>query len=125
MYLYYHEEDKVRGARFDSAMNNDYDEQLFRPIESIFDFGHLSPDALVVDVGGGKGHHAIRLAGKNPQMSFIVQDFQAKTPPMNHASSESTLERMKWQQHDFFTTQPVIGASLYLLSRIFMDHPNE
>jgi sterigmatocystin 8-O-methyltransferase len=94
-------------------------------VESIFDFNQLMADALVVDVGGGTGHHSIRIAQQHPRMSFIVQDYGAEPPTSRTDIDEKILERVKWQDHDFRTEQPVKGADLYLASCILMDHTSE
>lgn len=94
------------------------------PIEDFFDFGELPPGAIVVDIGGGRGHHSIRLASQYPQMCFINQDLGKKEPTLKETVDKSILLRVTWQEHDFFKEQPVQGASLYLLSHILMDHPD-
>lgn len=94
-------------------------------VESIFDFSQLKSDALVVDVGGGKGHHSIRIAQQHPRMSFIVQDYGAEPPTVSTDIDPKILERVKWQDHDFRTEQPVKEADLYLASCIMMDHTSE
>lgn len=121
-YQYYRSVDKKRGARFDSAMERYFQGSTQRPIETIFDFNSLKHDALVVDIGGGRGHHSIRIAGQNPQMSFIVQDYEKKHSTISEMDA-NVLKRLDWQARDFLSEQPVKGASLYFLSHILMDQP--
>jgi hypothetical protein len=42
-----------------------------------FPFTTLPPDSLVVDVGGGIGSQAMRLANQFPDMKFVIQDREA------------------------------------------------
>ncbi|KAJ5946183.1 S-adenosyl-L-methionine-dependent methyltransferase [Penicillium verhagenii] len=121
-YQYYHTVDKARGNRFDSAMERYFHRSTQTPIEDFFEFGKLPPAATIVDVGGGRGHHSIRLASQYPQMSFINQDLGKKDPTLKETMDESILKRVTWQEHDFFQEQPVKGASVYMLSHILMDN---
>ncbi|PYH80494.1 S-adenosyl-L-methionine-dependent methyltransferase [Aspergillus uvarum CBS 121591] len=122
-YEYYHSTDKERGRRFDSAMERYFHRSTQAPIEDIFNFDNLRPGATLVDVGGGRGHHSIRLAMQFPRISFTVQDFMCKKPTIiEEPAIAEAMSRVTWQQHDFFEKQPVRGASLYLLSHILMDH---
>lgn len=94
------------------------------PIEDYHNFGGLPHGAIVVDVGGGRGHHAIRLASQYPHIHFINQDLDNKEPTLKEARDNGKWLRVEWQKHDFFQEQPVQGASLYLLSHILMDNPD-
>lgn len=91
------------------------------PIEMFFLFSKLTPGALVVDVGGGKGQRSIRIAKEEPQLSFIVQDYEGKRPAAGSEEMEQILERVQYQQHSYFNLQPVKGADVYLLGNILMD----
>ncbi|KAF4158523.1 hypothetical protein CNMCM8927_003883 [Aspergillus lentulus] len=123
-YAFLRSSDKKLGERFDRAMQW-HTRSAATTVESIFDFSQLKSDALVVDVGGGKGHHSIRIAQQHPRMSFIVQDYGAEPPTGSTDIDQKILERVKWQDHDFRTEQPVKGADLYLASCIMMDHTSE
>ncbi|KAF4221908.1 hypothetical protein CNMCM8980_006206 [Aspergillus fumigatiaffinis] len=120
-YAFLRSSDRKLGERFDRAMQW-HTRSAATTVESIFDFNQLMADALVVDVGGGTGHHSIRIAQQHPRMSFIVQDYGAEPPTSRTDIDEKILERVKWQDHDFRTEQPVKGADLYLASCILMDH---
>ncbi|PYI14508.1 putative O-methyltransferase [Aspergillus japonicus CBS 114.51] len=112
-----------QSRRFDSAMERYFHRSTQAPIEDIFNFDVLRPGATLVDVGGGRGHHSLRLAMQFPQSSFTVQDFMCKKPTIREEPAiAEAMSRVTWQQHDFFEKQPVRGASLYLLSHILMDH---
>jgi sterigmatocystin 8-O-methyltransferase len=94
------------------------------PVEDFFDFGTLPHNAIVVDVGGGRGHHSIRLATQYPHISFINQDLEKMTSTLTEAFNEEKLQNVTWQNHNFFHVQPTRGANLYLLSHILMDNPD-
>ncbi|KAF7629620.1 O-methyltransferase-domain-containing protein [Aspergillus flavus] len=123
LYEYYNAVDLRRGQRFASAMAGHYNTPLDDPIESIYPFNVLRDNALVVDIGGGKGHHSIRLAEKYEMMSFIVQD---QTSVVGTVQTEdlpqSVAGRIEWQAHDLHSPQPVQGADVYILSHIMMDN---
>ncbi|KAF7116936.1 hypothetical protein CNMCM5793_005566 [Aspergillus hiratsukae] len=123
-YSFLRSSDRKLGERFDRAMQW-HSRSAATAIESIFDFNQLKPDALVVDVGGGKGHHSLRIAQQHPRMSFIVQDYGAEPPASNTNIDETILKRIEWQDHDFHTEQRVKGADLYLASCILMDNTSE
>ncbi|RHZ67306.1 uncharacterized protein CDV56_103356 [Aspergillus thermomutatus] len=123
-YAFLRSSDQKLGERFDRAMQW-HSRSAATTVESIFDFNQLKADAVVVDVGGGKGHHSIRIAKQHPRMSFIVQDYGAEPPADSSDIDETILKRVEWQDHDFHTEQPVKGADLYLASCILMDHTSE
>jgi 6-hydroxytryprostatin B O-methyltransferase len=90
-----------------------------------FDWASLGK-ATVVDVGGSTGNAAIRLARRFQDLEFVVQDL-----PENAAAGEATIgeqgsmiaSRIRFQGHDFFQEQPVLGAQAYLLRMILHDWP--
>ncbi|OJK00161.1 hypothetical protein ASPACDRAFT_42741 [Aspergillus aculeatus ATCC 16872] len=126
-YDYYHQTDPPRGQRFDNAMEGYFRMNAPTPLEDIIDLATFCPeDALVVDVGGGRGHHSLRLAQRYPRMRFIVQDYADEAPssPSSTTINPELRERVSWTKHDFFDEQPVRGAAVYLLSHILMDHPD-
>jgi sterigmatocystin 8-O-methyltransferase len=94
------------------------------PVEDFFNFGKLPHDAIVVDVGGGRGHHSIRLSSQYPHIQFINQDLEKMESTLQEITDNDVLQRVTWQSHDYFLEQPVQGANLYLLSHILMDNPD-
>ncbi|KJZ73407.1 hypothetical protein HIM_07201 [Hirsutella minnesotensis 3608] len=129
LYEYYHTVDINRGQRFSRAMAGHYDGQLDRPIESIFPFQDLPDGSLVVDIGGGNGQQAIRLASRCPQLRFVVQDHDnvvtAAVTSVAAKLPESVANRISWEAHSYFAQQPRREASVYLLSHVLMDNTND
>ncbi|KAM3066420.1 hypothetical protein ACMFMG_012061 [Clarireedia jacksonii] len=125
LYEYYHSVDQDRGKRFASAMAGHYDSDIDKPVESIYPFAELRSGTVVVDVGGGLGQNSLRLASKYPQLSCIVQDHESVTSTAKKAVPNDLLGRVTWQAHDFYTSQPVKGADIYLISHVLMDHTDE
>ncbi|KAF9884568.1 hypothetical protein FE257_001453 [Aspergillus nanangensis] len=122
-YEFLHRKDPKRGVNFDKAMQRHIKGDAQASIESVFDFSILRPGAVVVDVGGGKGHHCIRIAKKHPHLSFIIQDYEANGPSDGEDTlPEALARRVRWQRHNFHHKQPMDGADVYLLSNILMDN---
>ncbi|KAB8271464.1 S-adenosyl-L-methionine-dependent methyltransferase [Aspergillus minisclerotigenes] len=122
-YEWYNSEDPVRGRRFDKQMAASLDNATYGvQIEEIFSFDKFQ-NATLVDVGGGRGQNSIRLAGRFPGMSFIVQDLYCKNDEERVAQLPANIrDKISWQRHDFTTPQPTKEADVYLLSQILMDH---
>jgi sterigmatocystin 8-O-methyltransferase len=121
-YEYVREDDPVRGARFDTSMEAT---ALDPTVEMSYPFNSLRDGAVLVDVGGGKGHHCRRLMGQFPKMQFIVQDHQEAVKDLGPVDLGGDENRIKWQGHNFFDPQPVKGADVYLLNSVLMDHHDE
>ncbi|KAJ5928541.1 hypothetical protein N7466_007497 [Penicillium verhagenii] len=103
-------------------MAGHYNTPLDEPIENIFPFNSLDPDALIVDIGGGNGQHSMRLGTKYPSMSFIVQDHASVVELAQRTVPSALGGRIQWQSQDMFSPQSVEGADIYLLSHVLMDH---
>ncbi|EIN04748.1 O-methyltransferase [Punctularia strigosozonata HHB-11173 SS5] len=96
-----------------------------------FDWASLEPGALVVDVGGGVGSHAMRLARAFPALRFVVQD-RARVCEMGRevwkVQFPGAVEggRVVFQGHDFFDEQPRVAreADVFLLRVITHDWPD-
>ncbi|GIC90519.1 uncharacterized protein Aud_006954 [Aspergillus udagawae] len=125
LYEYYDSVDLKRGNRFANAMAGHYNTPLDDPIESIYPFDSLKPDAQIVDIGGGKGQQSIRLGRKYAHMSFIVQDLGSVVESAQTTVDipETVTGRIQWQAHNMYSPQPLHGADVYLLSHVMMDHP--
>ncbi|KAJ5780072.1 hypothetical protein N7457_005232 [Penicillium paradoxum] len=88
-----------------------------------FPFG--SGDITVVDVGGGIGHIARALADHCPTVQCIVQDRPEVISQAAQALPVHLQDRIRFQTHDFFQSQPVHGADVYLLRHVLHDWSNK
>lgn len=87
------------------------------------------PDSIYLltirQVGGSTGQGSIALAKMYPDLNFIVQDLPevvADGDQITAALNDSSVSRrIKFQPHNFFEPQPVIGANIYLLRMILHD----
>lgn len=80
-----------------------------------------SPDVpLLVDVGGGYGHDISRFAQRFPEAAgrLVLQDL-----PMVVADAKADAG-IQVSGHDFFTPQPVAGASAYYMHSVLHDWPD-
>jgi len=66
----------------------------------------------VVDVGGGNGQCSAAIASAYPGIKCIVQDL---VPP------PSCPDNVEYEEHDFFTPQPVTDADVYLLRNVLRE----
>ncbi|KAL8713750.1 MAG: hypothetical protein Q9220_002276 [cf. Caloplaca sp. 1 TL-2023] len=85
----------------------------------------LGTGATVVDAGGSDGHVSMSLAGKHPDIHFVVQDLPdvielaaKRVPP------DLDYGLVECMPHDFFTTQSMI-ADVYLFRWVFHDWPDK
>jgi sterigmatocystin 8-O-methyltransferase len=123
MFDYYYKTDTARGSRF--AMGMAGTEAVKCLTEDIYPFHELPAGSKIVDVGGGRGQVSVRIAEKEPHLSFVVQD-HATVIEAGQAEgiSEAAGKAVKWQAHNFFEAQPVKGADVYLFRFILHDHPD-
>jgi hypothetical protein len=98
----------------------------FYPVaERLIDgFDSSSSEALLVDVGGGRGHDMALFAEKykSPPGMIILQD---REPVIAEVVAGSHDLPFKTQAHDFFTPQPIKGARAYSLHSILHDWSDE
>ena len=85
----------------------------------------IRPDTnatLVVDVGRNQGHNIynFRDAGIGITSRLILQDL-----PEILARIEPLLEGIEVLAYDFFTPQPICGASIYYLYSVLHDWPDD
>ncbi|KAL1856607.1 hypothetical protein Plec18170_003576 [Paecilomyces lecythidis] len=116
-----------RFTRFNEAMVAQHSDQV---IIGIYPFAqeltHDAEDdrATIIDVGGGRGHilRQIKNSCSGVKGKFILQD-QAGVA----AEAKDELERdgIEAMEYDFFQPQPVKGALVYYLRRVFHDWPDE
>jgi len=114
-----------QARRFGNAMAAGADD-LGRGIEG---FSELSweelGEGLVVDVGGNHGHTSMDLARAYPKLKFIVEDRPEVIANGRAALPEEFTERISFQEHDFFSPQPVFGADVYMLRWILHNWPDK
>ncbi|KAF1731660.1 Demethylsterigmatocystin 6-O-methyltransferase [Beauveria bassiana] len=85
-----------------------------------------SPSAVLVDVGGGKGHDLQAFYEAFPDSgragALVLQDL----PPVIDSIEPGTLDpALVTQKHDIFTRQPVRGARAYFLRRVLHQWPDK
>lgn len=79
-----------------------------------------SPMPLLVDVGGGVGHQCVELKRKLPLLSrrIVVEDL---APVIALATR---FDGVEYLAHDFWTPQPILGASFYYMRNVLHDYPD-
>nr|POF12916.1 o-methyltransferase lepi [Quercus suber] len=100
------------------------------PASSIFTPPSAGQKFTYVDVGGGRGHDIRGLAAKYPTQDarFVLEDL-----PVVVAETEQDFARegavrdarIEILPHDFFQPQPIKGANVYYLHKIFHDWPDK
>ena len=86
----------------------------------IVNYDWPSDGGTVVDVGGSEGAIMFELSKKFPNLKCIVQDL-----PEVLEGVQQTRENVQFQSHDFFTSQPVKNADVYVLRQILHDWSDE
>ncbi|KAI0199349.1 putative O-methyltransferase [Astrocystis sublimbata] len=87
------------------------------PVQERLLDGATDKSALLVDVGGGKGHDILAFHAKYPhQGRLVLQDLRSVTENSNDL--DPAIEVM---EYDFFTEQPVEGARAYFYHHILHD----
>ena len=85
-----------------------------------FEFG-TTDTGIIVDVGGSQGQVSIAIAEKYPNVKCIVQDLPDGIAGFESQLPEHLKGRVSAMEHDFFTTQPINGADIYLFRWILHD----
>lgn len=86
-------------------------------LNALFPQNTTAEDALIVDVGGGRGRILDNLRKARPDLKgrMIVQDLSQEIDGRN---PETDVEGLS---HDFFTPNPIKGAHTYFFRHIFHD----
>ncbi len=92
-----------------------------------FEWKELPKGAVVVDVAGGMGHCSIPIAESTDEsVKLIVQDLPKVIDKAGHVKTcvipEKLRGRFEFMGYNFFTTQPVQGASVYFLRMIMHSY---
>lgn len=76
--------------------------------------------ALLVDVGAGKGHDLLAFRAKFPQARgrLVLEDLPAVIDGLSELDVDDAIEKVSY---DFFTAQPVVGARVYFYHHILHD----
>lgn len=80
--------------------------------------------AKMVDCGGSRGHVSVAVANVAPDMDFVVQDLPEVISQAEAQPPPGLEGRLKFQEHDFFTPQPIKDADVYFFRFIFHDWPD-
>ncbi|PSN71812.1 sterigmatocystin 8-O-methyltransferase [Corynespora cassiicola Philippines] len=107
--------DPVLAARFASAMKAYTSSPGFDVAHVIdnYDWAALG-SALVVDVGGARGHVAMALAEKFEGLRFLVQDMAQVVAGAEEEVAEEVRGRIAFEAHDLFVPQTVEADVFYL-----------
>lgn len=94
----------------------------------------LPPNALIIDVGGGKGYACRALASAFPGFRFIVQDLPDTVAAAEAQWPTELAGRARFQVQDFFTPQPAAQvwdegkkeqADVFFMRAIMHDWPDD
>lgn len=87
-----------------------------------FNWASLPDGATVVDVGGGIGSIAAKIAGAHPKLRFVVQDRPSVVEEGKKRCEDLVREgRLTFQAHDFFEPNPVKNPDIFMMKRITHD----
>lgn len=89
--------------------------------KTIGSFEADADSALLVDIGGGFGQQAVAFKSRVPSTPgrIIVQDIASTL------ANAPSIEGIEFQEHDFFTPQPIKSAKFYYLRHILHDWRNK
>ncbi|KIV91718.1 hypothetical protein, variant [Exophiala mesophila] len=127
MYNYYETQPAVR-QRFSTLMTyvSSFPAMSNRHAVRGYDWSSLPQGSTVVDIAGNVGHTMVPIAEAHPNIKFIVQDLPKivarATDPSTNVIPEPLRDRFTFQEHDFNTPQPVVGAEVYFLRMIMHDY---
>ncbi|KAH7033625.1 putative hydroxyindole O-methyltransferase [Microdochium trichocladiopsis] len=111
-------------ASYRAGKPNWFDEGFYPVKERLIEgFDASIGSALLVDVGGGRGHDMAMFAAehKGHPGDIVLQDQEAVIGEIQDKKSQPFIATA----HDFYTPQPVIGARAYSLHSILHDWDDE
>ncbi|KAF9494774.1 O-methyltransferase [Pleurotus eryngii] len=118
---------EYRLKRFAAAMEGSSKADPPNAIHLGFKWGELPESSVVVDVGGGLGHTTMNIAKEHKHLKFVVQDRplvieQAKEHWKEALPGAITNGTVELQAHDFFTSQVVKNASIFICRMVCHDY---
>ncbi|KXJ93466.1 putative hydroxyindole O-methyltransferase [Microdochium bolleyi] len=111
-------------ASYRAGKPNWYDDGFYPVKERLIDgFDSSVGDALLVDVGGGRGHDLALFAARHKSHPgrIILQDQDVVIAEVR----DKDAQPFEATAHDFYTPQPVVGARAYSLHSILHDWDDE
>ncbi|KAI9755733.1 MAG: hypothetical protein M4579_004163 [Chaenotheca gracillima] len=116
--------DPERMRRFRSGMSFSLRDQGLdlRYLVQGFDWAEIDkPGNTVVDVGGGHGDVTRALVTSTTSLKLVLQDLPGTIKEAETLFPKDLKHRVTFMPHDFFSPQPVIGASVYFFRWILHD----
>ena len=98
--------------------------QMYHTVRALCQNNLIAFEGVCVDVGGSNGEAMLELAKTRPDVHCIVQDLPA-TIARGGKQPENVIGRVDFMSHDFFTTQPVKNADVYLLRNVLHNWSDE
>ncbi|OJD40629.1 s-adenosyl-l-methionine-dependent methyltransferase [Diplodia corticola] len=81
--------------------------------------------ALVVDVGGNRGHASMAIAdATSARVRFVVEDLAGPVALGERGLPDEYRGRVSFRVQDFFEEQAVVGADVYFLRKVLHDFPD-
>ncbi|KAJ7246897.1 O-methyltransferase [Mycena haematopus] len=122
-------ENRLRMQRFGLGMQGTAATESPEAIFNGFEWSTLPAGSFLVDVGGGIGHTSMTIAQKNPVLRVVVQDLEhqvdeAKAHWKENFASHVESQMVEFQAHDFFNSQPVKNADVFMLRYIVHNWPD-
>ncbi|KDQ64437.1 hypothetical protein JAAARDRAFT_201773 [Jaapia argillacea MUCL 33604] len=120
---------KERFARYGAAIRGT---SLWNSLDAVlygYDWASLTPDDLIVDVGGGTGMPSMQIARAFPSARIVIQDRPEVVEQGKRYWSEVFPEayntgRVSFQVNDIFGQQPQTKASVFFVRTILHDWPD-
>ena len=112
------------GEIFNRAMTS-VSELSMAPVLGAYDFGALSPDATVVDVGGGHGRLLSAILAATPRARGVLFDLPQVVAGAPAVLAEQGVEdRVRVVGGSFFDAIPE-GGDVYVLKTVIHDWPDD